>query len=101
MGRYDDLERLAKLLDEGKLTQEEYDRLKKEVLDSPEPPLEPPSEPSGAHRAGEAVGRKFPGLGKAIPTSKEETQKKKSGQGCLVLIRSRASGPPLGWLVPP
>lgn len=37
----EDLERLAKLLDEGKLTQEEYEQAKKALLEQPTPQRQP------------------------------------------------------------
>jgi hypothetical protein len=41
MSMSEDLERLAKLLDEGKLTQEEYDQAKKSLLEKPTPQPRP------------------------------------------------------------
>lgn len=107
--RFEDLERLARMLDEGKLNQEEFDQMKAELLARPDEPLEAqhpmagkpvgwyddpsgknvgyqafwdgrewtgetrpkpaPQKPSVARSAGAALGRKAPGLDRALPAA--------------------------------
>lgn len=86
MSKYEDLERLGRLLDAGKITQEEFDQLKQQLLEEDDTSRRKHSTTSSTavHRAGEALGKKVPGVDKALPSA--QAKKSSTGTGCLFVI---------------
>jgi hypothetical protein len=74
LSRAEDLERLARLLDEGKISQEEFAELKKEILSPPVEASAPRRERRSETATGESVGKHSSG------------EQSKTGMGCAVVI---------------